>query len=727
MLLATKSNGIFAFDTQKKVVVGNWKQESTLPSSLLSNSPRAFFLSKSGQLWVGHKQGGVDFSKFSREGFRDPLLSDVGVSAKVTCLLEDKKKNIWVLTNEGGVYRSANGTAPLKPVQVPDSLARLIFLAVDSSNVIWAISDTAIYRFREDQDFTKSKWEPILKADTGFVSIFFGISGRTLLISKKGVFDLLAKGGKYSLQHSKEFEANPDFSFYHFYKINDKITLIPFKSSELWIAKVKQQGLVISEKLEIGGDVFSACASSSGDSIWLGANTGLMLYHKGKAVQILKSTEDLGASLYGLLKTDKEHLWMSTGFGLIKYKIKTKELTGFYQKDGLSSDQFSQYAHLKASDGRIWLGNEQGLTVFHPDSIRGNMPTPRVHIEACWVNNVPFETQKEISETDTLLLSYLENTLAFELRAVGFHRAESNLLRYRLIGYDDSWATVPNGGYARFTNIPPGRYTMEILPLNANGQAGAIHTLSVFIQPPFWQTLWFKISSVLAILFLVAAIVGVYYRRKLRKQRILLERQKALNEERNRIAKELHDDMGSSLSSIIFLSEDLLLEENPSDKQEIQRIFSLAESSLENMREIIWAMDTGKNTLQDLSIRLRTLATDLLTDNKTPFELSFPEGSLEEYLLGGECRRNIYLIAKEALHNTIKHAGATLVKVSLRIDGQFLVLEIQDNGKGFDEHTMSSSGHGLYNMRGRATAISGFLDVMANPGAGTLLRLRVPL
>src|SRR5690606_26591845 len=130
--------------------------------------------------------------------------------------------------------------------------------------------------------------------------------------------------------------------------------------------------------------------------------------------------------------------------------------------------------------------------------------------------------------------------------------------------------------------------------------------------------------------------------------------------DRNRIAKELHDDMGSSLSSILFLSEDLLLDEDSGQKHEVQRISSLAESSLENMREIIWAMDAGKNTLQDLCIRLRAFATGFLTDNKIRFELEFPSISLEEYVLGGERRRNIYLIAKEALHNAAKHARPSM-------------------------------------------------------------------
>ncbi len=397
---------------------------------------------------------------------------------------------------------------------------------------------------------------------------------------------------------------------------------------------------------------------------------------------------------------------------------------GFFEQDGLSGEQFLQLAALQNKDGRIFLGHKKGLLAFHPDSIRTASSKPRAHIEALWVNNLPYETPKVIAETDTLPLGYRENTLALELMTIGYHLADANTLAYRLRGYDDNWTTVANGGFARFTKIPPGQYTLEVLPRNANGETGELRRLAVWIRPPFWQTWWFKIGTVLLMLLLAGGSVGLYYRGQLRRQRALLERQEALHAERNRIAKELHDDMGGSLSSIRFLSEDLLLDD---EAPELRRISQLAGKALENMRVIIWAMDSEKNTLQDLAQRLRTLAGELLSDNKIAAELDIPTAGFENVVLGGERRRNIYLIAKEALHNVVKHARAIEVRVSLRMETGHIVLEIEDNGCGLPEHAGQTGGYGLSSMQARAKAIDGNLDIISKPGEGVLLRLKAPV
>lgn len=722
LLLATHSDGILAFDTQKKRFARIAENEN-----MASTSPRALFLSKANQLWVGHKQNGIDFSRFNQGEFQDPFSSTAGFPSEITFLREDRQKNIWLLTGNGGIYRSEGGRGPLKLFPPPPGEMPLKHIAVDHAEVLWAMAEKAVYRLNNPGNNSTWTWEKVFSSEKALVSIYTGIPGRILVVTREGVFDLLNKYGEFILQPSEEFKTYPGFHFYHFYPVSEMITLIPFESNELWIARVKGQKLEIMEKLDIGGDTYSAAISPSGDSLWLGSNLGLLLYAQKEIIPTLQSSENLeGAGVFGVMRSKNGGLWLSTGRGLKKYQPGARRLVSFYQDDGLSSGQFSPYAYLQAADGRLWFGNKRGLTVFHPDSIQVKTPRPLVHIEAFWVNNLPFETGQAISETDTLQLGYQENTLSFELRAVNFHQPELNSLTYRLLNYDDNWAAIPNGGYARFTKIPPGQYTLEILPLNANGQAGAKHSLAIGIRPPFWQTLWFKAASVLAVLLLVAGMVGAYYRRKLRRQRQLLERQQALNEERNRIAKELHDDMGSSLSSILFLSEDLLFEEAGEKKHEIERISSLAENSLENMREIIWAMDTGKNTLQDLCVRLRAFATEFLTDNKIGFELDIPSYSSEKYILGGECRRNTYLIAKEALHNAVKHAGASLVQVSLKLEGQHLLLEIADDGQGFDGQG-PAAGHGLNNMKGRAEAIGGRLEIHSRPGGGARLRLSVPL
>jgi signal transduction histidine kinase/ligand-binding sensor domain-containing protein len=729
LLLATKGEGLLVFDERQGRITSQLKHDDNNPLSFMSDAPRGLLVSKDGQLWVGHESGGVDYSRIIQQGFSDLFASNGMAGSGIKGTAENGNGDILILTAAGNLLLSEKGSMRLTPVALPGRIGRITYLAAGDSDAFWVMSQTAIYRLKKNKsNAAQYVWEPIYDAGGGLVSVFPGIPGRTLVITTEGVFDLAATSGRHFLQPAAEFDAYKGFYFKHFYKLDDKTVLIPFESQTLWVAQLKEQKLVVTEQIDIGGDTYAACISPQGDSIWIATNLGLALYNRQQLTRVLGSVEAFnGADVLGVFPTQAGSLWLSTLNGLYRYNPHSKERSGFFRRDGLSGDQFLPDAGLRASDGRLWLGHDKGLAVFHPDSVQVRTPAVKTHIEALWVNNLPFAPPNLINETDTLLLGYRENTLSFELKAVNFHHAEANTLAYRLAGYDDTWNTVANGGFARFTKIPPGVYRLEILPKNANGRAGERRTMTICIRPPFWQTLWFKIASAAFVLALVAGAVGAYYRRKLRQQRALLERQQALHAERNRIAKELHDDMGSSLSSIRFLSEDLLLDDGETTPPELQRISHLAEKALENMREIIWAMDSDKNTLQDLAARLRTLATDLLSDNKIAFEMDIPAASWETITLGGERRRNIYLIAKEALHNVVKHAQASKVTVTMKLETAHLVLEIEDNGRGLPPEGEHAGGYGLGNMRGRAEAIGGELEIRSQPGKGVLLRLRAPL
>ncbi len=721
-LLGTQNDGIRIFDARQRIFLPNREKKEDAGHVFSTIAPRGFFMDDAGLLWVGQKEGGVDYFKLLMpDDAQTPFSSINSWSEKTTLILQDKKENIWLMNGAGEIFCYSSSHSRLDPIKSSFNSPFLHF-AIDSANSIWANTAHSVYRLKESPSGSTGQWELILSSDMQLVSVFPDIPGRVLIVTRKGIFDLIKINGKFQLAPAREFSDYPGFNFLRLYKPGDQV-LIPYQSKELWVARLNGNSLMITEKLKIGGVVYGAWQSPLDGSLWIGANIGLFCYHREQLSQVLNSLEDLGgANIYGVFGTPGNVFWLSTSRGIRKFQVEPRRLTGIYQSDGLPDEQFSEYAFLRSSDGRIWLGAAKGAVVFHPDSVAINSPEPKVHIEAVWVNNTPFEPENAISETEALDLNYRENTLSFELRAVNFYYPELNTLACRLIGYDETFTAIKNGGVARFTKIPPGRYTLEVTGINAQGLEGEKKQLRIHIRPPFWQTLWFKISFVLAFLLTIAAITGAYYRRKLRKQQQLLERQKALSEERSRIAKELHDDMGSSLSSILFLSEDLLTDTPAEQSREIRRISDLAESSMENMREIIWALDTGKNTFQDLAIRLRAFATGLLADSRIGLELDL---STEDAALGGEYRRNIYLVAKEGLHNIVKHAQASLVKISLKLENGQIVLEIRDNGRGFDNSRQETSGYGLNNMNSRAAAIGGTLEIRSVPEEGTLLRLCV--
>jgi len=728
LIIAGQGNGLLLFDLLEKRFVQNWKADiNSSDNQTASDYPKELYVDAEKILWVAHYGRGIEYAisqpYFSKNTAEQTLMRNDNIQF----LLEDKHGQVWIHAKNGNITICNLNKKILTPsgYLAPDKDI-IKHISIDSSGIIWGVSNHKLYQF----DRLSLKPLKVFETKKELISMYHFGNDRKIVVTTNGAFDLLGFSTDYRLLRTPELAHYRDFPFYHFIKGNGQIAFVPYDYRKLLVLENREGSILVRDSFDINADTYSAYQIPDSNIFWLGTERGLMVYNGDDIVEVAVKhlVENSGSGAYSIIGNEQKDIWFSTNTGLFFYYTELGKLTKYTDANGLPSNSFSPYAALQASDGKIWLGTDSGLVVFHPDSVQTDFPVPRVHIEALWVNNVPYDSEYVISETDTLQLGYRENTLAFELRAVGFYQPEDSQLRYRLKGYEEEAVTVENGGFARFTKVPPGDYTLEVIPLNANGQAGETKQMAILIEPPFWQTLWFRITAVISWLFLIVAIVGAFYRLKLKRQRRQLEQQKALAEERDRIAKELHDDMGSSLSSILFLSEDMMLDaEDEGALGGIHRISKLAENSLDNMREIIWAMDSRKNTLEDLSGRLRAFATEFMADNKVALKLDMPRAN-QQGVLGGEQRRNIYLIAKEALHNAVKHAQPRQVKLSLRLVEQQLILKIQDDGCGFDTHAAETpGGYGLDNMQSRAEAIGGLLKVESAPGNGTEVSLRVPL
>lgn len=722
ILLSAIQKGLWIFDTTNREFVRHWLPDEEDPGSLATESPMEVYVDYEQQVWIAHYGTGVDYSLEVPDPFADPLQGYTEGARSVVSLLESANQQIWTLAGNQVVILTPEGAMDRK---LPYPGEELIQISIDSSGRQWGISQNAIFRWENEA----GSWEAILTTPKRLISLFHLPSGRKLVLSNEGAFDLTLGPNAPSLRRSEEFSAYRDYPFYHFIRGNGDRTFIPYHNNDLWVASEESDRLVILDSFHLGADTYSAFQFPRSDSIWLGADRGLWLYHGHQIIPVLQDDwQKEGYGIYGLLGDRKHRLWFATNQGLRLYDPQTGSLSKFTTADGLTSNTFTAYAHLAASDGKLWFGTDDGLVVFHPDSVHLNTPPPRAYIEKLWINNAPYEPDLVIGETDSLSLHYRQNTLDLQLIAIGYYQPENSALRYRLAGYDDTWAETTNGGFARFTKIPPGAYTFEVVGVNANGIEGEGKELHIYVKPPFWQTLWFRLLATVTCILLITAVVGAYYQRKLRAQRVLLEKQKALQSERDRIAKELHDDLGGDLSNILYISDDLLFDlPEGESKNQMQRIATLAQGSIDSMREFIWVKDDSKNTLADLISKLQEFIPRYLADNKLAYRLDIPDTSIPPVELGSEKRRNIYLIVKEALHNVVKHAGAQNVTVRMDLNAQQILLEIRDDGRGFDPEQRAGRGNGLGNMAGRAAATGGELSIQSAPGSGTELRLTVPM
>lgn len=282
-----------------------------------------------------------------------------------------------------------------------------------------------------------------------------------------------------------------------------------------------------------------------------------------------------------------------------------------------------------------------------------------------------------------------------------------------MLGIDTAWSQPNNQRRVTFATLDPGSYTFQVEAINGDGIPSIQPASASFIIiPPFWQRWWFVCLAIGT----VSAILWTLYRYRIKKI-VQMERLRV------RIAGDLHDDVGTNLSSIQVASQ--IMERQASlseqDRTQLREIGAIATSTQEMMRDIVWMLNPKNDTLDDFLLKMKEVAARLLQGMRYTFVA--PDGRLLDKV-SIEFKRNIFLIFKEALNNIVRHAEATEARIRVRQEGGTFSLEIKDNGKGFDIVHVAM-GNGLSNIRRRAAQIGGSIEITSKKGAGTVVTLSV--
>jgi signal transduction histidine kinase len=320
----------------------------------------------------------------------------------------------------------------------------------------------------------------------------------------------------------------------------------------------------------------------------------------------------------------------------------------------------------------------------------------------------------------------------FHFTGLSFVAPEKMQFQYRLEGWENDWVDAGGKRVAEYNYIPPGNYIFHVRAGNSDGvwnEVGAQIAFSVL--PHFWETWLFHALSVLAAIAVVTGIVWFISRRRLRSKLERIERQQALDHERTRIAKDIHDHLGANLTRISLLSQSAHgeLENSTPAALQLERIYNTSRELTRSMDEIVWAVNPQHDTLDSLASYLGNFAQEYLASINIRCRLDVPL-HLPHWPITAEMRHNVFLAFKESLHNFVKHSGANEVSISFTIDDAGYKLIVRDNGKGFDPATVASRpgrGNGLKNMRQRLEKIGGRCEIQSAPGAGTEIRFFVSI
>jgi two-component sensor histidine kinase len=441
-----------------------------------------------------------------------------------------------------------------------------------------------------------------------------------------------------------------------------------------------------------------------------------------KTIRTLTTENGLPSNaVLDILEAAPQRFFFTTQSSLHSYNQATQKFTTYGTRDGILQESFAFNTGYQLADGRMLLGTLQNFFYFHPDSLFRNEAPPQVLITGFKVFDQYIPLQKADNENKGLHLTYNQNFFQIEYASLSYYDANKINYYYQLEGVDKDWIKAGKIRFASYTGVAGGNYAFKVKAERDDGTSNpTITTLNISITGPFWKSPWFSIGILLGI---GACIAFVY--------RMRLNRLLAMQQVRARIAQDLHDDMGSTLSTIHILSE-LARQQVSVDPEKttayVSKINSYSQQMLQAIDDIVWSINPFNDSVQNLTVRMREFAAELLESYGISFDLQ-ADSLVATQPIPMEARYDYFMIFKEAIHNAAKHANCTQVHATVAIQQEQLVLTIQDNGEGFDLNAVSEikGGNGLFNMQNRAKAIQGHLEISSKPGSGTRIILKAPL
>jgi signal transduction histidine kinase len=475
-------------------------------------------------------------------------------------------------------------------------------------------------------------------------------------------------------------------------------------------------------------DIWKIHEDHSG-TLWLATLGGLWSFEPKTRIFSHFTIKDGLASDFARCVEEDDHgrLWIGTGNGLSRFDPRTKQFKNYDTGDGLQGSEFDFGCKLRS--GELCFGGPDGFTMFHPDSIRENAHVPSIVITGFRKFEKPVNIHQAMGRSGTIELSYKEDVFSFEFAALDFVRPEKNQYAYKLEGFDRDWVYCGTRRSATYTNLDGGEYVFRVKGSNNDGVWNEEGTsIAAIITPPFWATWWFRTVFFVTITGLIGGGVRYIAVRKLQRRVRALEQQRALERERLRISRDMHDEVGANLTEIAILSELVKRDiQKPKEAEtNVQKISEKARELIDNIGEIIWAINPRNDQLDNLTSYLREFASEYFEMASMNCRFDFP-AEMPSRQLSAEVRRNIFLTMKEAINNAVKHSGATSAQLSCRASDYEVEFSIQDNGRGLVIENLSGQGNGLVNMKKRIEEISGNFLIESQPGNGTTIRLTVPL
>lgn len=676
---------------------------------LPDSPPTALALDADGRIYVGLQRGGVwmgESGRFDQLGSSDGLelenfISTVDVARDGT---------VWAGTFGDGLFGLRNGRGI--HFTTADGLTSDTVLAecVDARDAVWvSTSAGTIHRIAGNR---VTRFDIATGLPPAAVTTMIPAAGGGLWLGTQDGQILHEAGGKFRRVEGPEQAARQPV-----------LSLYEGEPGQLWIGTdgggltcwANGTGVNWTTNNGLPGGIVSGVVEDQAKNLWLATDAGIFRIAHGDVHRSLENPRvPLACKLVSAAKTAPK---TATVFGGTRAVL--------------------------APDGYLWFATDEGVLNLDTHQSEPEPTVAPVCLESASINSQPPMSLLQgalwspaITNQAPFIMPVDLHSLEIHFTALSFLAPREIQFRHKLEGSDSDWVDDGGARLAHYGRLLHGNYRFRVAARIADGPwQEAKETFAFVVPTPIYFQTWAIGLYVITAVALVAGIVRLISHRRLRNKLARLEQQQSLERERMRIARDMHDEMGSKLTKISFLSEHVQMDAAAAGPfaGKIQAIAQTSRELLQTMDEIVWVVNPRNDTLENLTAYLSHYAVEYFQNTSIECELRLPP-EIPHYPLSSEARHNLFLAFEETLNNALKHSGATKVKVEMAVNALEFELKVADNGKGFAAPTATDGaarggrdGNGLKNLRQRLTAIGGECLLSSRPAAGTTVTLRIPL